>query len=161
MRRNVAARYYLFDDRCFRFVVLDACYDANGMDYDHGSFDWRDTNIAQHELAWLEKDLTKAQRGVVAFVHQRLDGEGMAFVNNAADVRAVLEKSGKVHTVFQGHEHTGAYTQMGGIHYYTLKGMVEGPGAENNSYATVDVQRNGALTITGYRKAVSKDIAAQ
>ena len=154
------ARYYSFDEKGFHFVVLDACYDADGIDYDHGSFGWMDTNIAEHELVWLEKDLAKAEGRVVAFVHQRLDGEGPAFVNNAPDVRAVLEKSGKVHTVFQGHDHGGAYTPIGGIHYYTLRGVVEGSGAENNAYATVDVHGGGGLTITGYRKAVSQGIPA-
>lgn len=150
------AGYYSFDEGGSHFVVLDACYDADGGDYDHGRFDWMDTNIAGSELEWLEKDLAGAEGRVVAFVHQRLDGEGAAFVNNAPEVREVFEKSGKVHAVFQGHDHAGAYTQMGGTHYYTLKGLVEGPGEENNSYATVDVHADGGLTVTGYRKAVSK-----
>ncbi|GAG06588.1 unnamed protein product, partial [marine sediment metagenome] len=42
-----------------------------------------------------------------------------------------------------------------GIHYYTLKALVEGSGPENNSYATAEVHPDGSITITGYRKALS------
>jgi len=61
--------------------------------------------------------------------------------------------------VFQGHRHEGDYNLIEGIHYYTLIAMVEGPGPQNNSYAIVEVRPDYSITVTGYHKAVSKQIA--
>jgi hypothetical protein len=93
------------------------------------------------------------------FAHQRLDAAGDAYVKNSAEVRAVLEASGKVLAVFQGHEHPGGHRLVNGIHYYTLKALVEGSGAENNSYAVLEVHPDFNLTITGYRRAVGMTLA--
>jgi len=90
-----------------------------------------------------------------------LDGTGDHYVNNAADVRRILETSGKVLAVFQGHHHSGAYNQIQGIHYYTLRAMVVDSGAENNSYAIVEVHSDRSITVSAYRRAVRKEFAAR
>ena len=151
--------YYSFDLNGLHFVVLDANYKADGTDYDHGNFDWTDANVPPAELNWLRDDLTAARGPVIVFIHQLLDGIGNTYVNNAEDVRQILEQSGKVLAVFQGHHHPGSYSRIEGIHYYTLKALVEGPGPENNSYAIVEVRPDRSITVTGYRKAVSKQLA--
>jgi alkaline phosphatase len=153
-----ARSYYSFDVAGLHCVVLDANYRADGSDYDRGNFDWTDANIPPHELDWLKQDLAASQGCVIVFIHQLLDGEGSVYVKNAPDVRQALEESGKVLAVFQGHHHEGAYSRIEGIHYYTLKGVVEGRGQENNSYALVEVQRDHSLIVTGYRKAVSREL---
>jgi len=79
-------------------------------------------------------------------------------VVNRAEVRAEFERSGKVLAVFQGHDHKGAYSFINGIHYYTLRAMIEGSGPDNNAYALVDVHPDWSLTVTGYRRAVSRDL---
>jgi alkaline phosphatase len=71
---------------------------------------------------------------VIVFVHQQLDCEGDLCVNNAGEVRQVLKRSRKKLAVFQGHNHSGHYSRLNGIHYYTLKAMVEGSGSHNNAY---------------------------
>lgn len=150
--------YYSFDFKGLHFIVLDTNYKADGTDYDHDNFDWTDANIPQHELDWLRQDLAKTHNPTIIFVHQLLDGTGTVFVKNAADVRQIIEKSGKVLAVFQGHHHEGSYHNMNGIHYYTLKGMIEGHGKESNSYAIVEVHPDLNITVTGYRKAISKEL---
>jgi alkaline phosphatase len=150
--------YYSFDLNPLRFVVLDANYRSDGTDYDHGNFDWTDANVPSDQLAWLERVLAEAPGFVIVFIHQLLDGTGSVYVNNAAEVRQILQASGKVLAVFQGHHHAGRYNTMAGIHYYTLKALVEGAGVENNSYAIVEVQRNGNIIVTGYRKAESRQL---
>jgi len=147
--------YYSFDRNGCHFVVLDANYKRDGREYDHGNFEWTDANIPEKQLRWLSNDLKSTEKPTIVFVHQLLDGKGDVFVNNAEEVRNVLEESNQVLAVFQGHQHSGQYNQIHGIHYYTLKAVVEGSGEENNSYAVVDVYAEGLL-ITGYRKAVSK-----
>ncbi len=151
--------YYSFDINRLHCVVLDANYRTDGADYDHGDFNWTDANVPAAELTWLTRDLIAANGPVIVFTHQLLDGTGSVYVKNADEVRQILEGSGKVIAVFQGHHHTGSYNHIAGIHYYTLKALVEGTGPENNSYATVEVRPDGAVIVTGYRKAVSKQLA--
>ena len=146
--------YYSFDFNGVHFVVLDANYRADDADYDHGNFDWADANIPPAELEWLRRDLESSRGPAIILVHQLLDGAGPHYVKNAAEVRAVLQSSNRVLAVFQGHQHSGGYSQIEGIHYYTLRAVVEGPGLENNSYAVVEVRAEGHIIITGYRKAV-------
>lgn len=147
--------YYAFSRGGVRFVTLDACFTKDGRDYDHGRFDWRDSVVPPVELGWLEKELKAGKESVIVLAHQRLDDAGDAYVKNSSEVRAVLEASGKVLAVFQGHDHAGGHTRVNGIHYYTLKAVVDGSGAENNSYAVLEVHADFNLTITGYRRAVS------
>ena len=67
-------------------------------------------------------------------------------------MRKVLEGSGKVLCVFQGHSHKNDYKEIGGIHYCTLVAMIEGSGAENNGFSTVQVHPDGTITLAGFRK---------
>jgi predicted phosphodiesterase len=147
--------FYRFDVRGIRFLVLDANFDAKGEPYDHGRFGWEDCNVPVHELTWLRSELVAAPSPVIVFIHQQLDGSGAYYVRNAEQVRALLEQSGKVLAVFQGHRHEGATGWICGIPYYTLKGMIEGSGPQNNSYAIVEVDPAGGITVTGFRKADS------
>jgi len=150
--------YYSFVFNGVHFIILDANYKSDGTDYNHGNFDWTDANIPPAEINWLRQDLTASRGPAIVFIHQLLDGTGSVFVKNAADIRQILEQSGKITAVFQGHHHEGSYSYIEGIHYYTLKAMVEGFGQENNSYAIVEILRDQSITVTGYRKAVSKQL---
>ncbi len=157
---NKADAFYSFDAKGLHGVVLDANHCGDGASYDRGNFDWTDANIPADQIEWLKADLEQARGPVVVFIHQRLDGEGDLFVNNAAEIRKVLEESGKTLAVLQGHHHEGGYSRIQGIHYYTLRGMVEGPGLENTAYAAATCDEKGNLVITGYGKAVSKSCEA-
>lgn len=155
------AGYYSFDSKGVHFVVLDACFTSSGEPYDHGNFGWKDANIPPAEMAWLQQDLAATSKPVIAFVHQLLDGEGAHYVKNAAEVRQILQQDNGVLAVFQGHNHGGHYSHIQGIHYYTLKAMVEGSGEQNNSYAIVDVHEDNSMTVTGYRKATTRELASK
>ena len=147
--------FYRFDVRGVRFLVLDANFDGSGEPYDHGRFAWEDCNVPVHELTWLRSELVASPSPVIVFIHQQLDGAGAYYVKNAVQVRSLFEQSGKVLAVFQGHRHEGAVSRLAGVHYYTLKGMIEGSGTENNRYAIVEVEPDGDIQVTGYRKAES------
>ena len=141
-----------------RVIALDACYTKTGDDYDRGNFDWRDANVPAAELAWLRGELAASAEPVIVLAHQRLDGTGDVYVTNSAAVREIFEASGKVLAVFQGHDHAGARSTIGGIHYYTLKAVVEGSGPQNNSYAVVEVHPDLNISILGYRRAESAEM---
>ena len=70
-------------------------------------------------------------------------------------MRRVLEDSGNVLAVFQGHDHVGDHRAINGIHYYTLIAVVEGSGESNNSYALVEVRPNNDIEVIGYRRALN------
>ncbi|WP_439184962.1 metallophosphoesterase [Carboxylicivirga taeanensis] len=148
--------YYSFVQKNWRFIVLDACFRADGVPYDTNNFKWYDTSIPEEQLQWLEMELARSKEPVCVFVHQPLDGEGKLFVNNAEQVRQVLEGSGKVTAVFQGHRHEGDYKVINGIHYITQKAMVDFSGMTNSSYSVVRLSPEGLVTIQGYRRAASR-----
>ena len=151
--------FYAFSHSGVRFITLDACYTKAGEDYDRGNFDWRDANVPAAQLAWLRGELAASTEPVIVLAHQRLDGAGDVYVTNSTAVREAFEASGKVLAVFQGHDHPGARSTLGGIHYYTLRAVVEGSGQENNAYAVVDVHPDLSISVRGYRKAETAEFA--
>jgi len=150
--------YYSFAVNGVHFIVLDANYTGEGKDYNHGNFDWTDANVPARQLEWLAGELAVVDAPTIVFIHQLLDGAGSYYVKNAAEVRAILEDSGKVAAVFQGHHHAGGYRRLQGIHYYTLKAMVEGPYPANNAYALVDVLPD-KIVINGYANVEDRQLA--
>jgi predicted phosphodiesterase len=154
------ATRYTFVSGGVRFVVLDASHKSDGSDYDHGNFDWSDSHIDAPQLGWLTKTLAASAEPVVVFVHQQLDGSGAYYVKNAAQAREVLEKSGKVIAVLQGHRHEGGFSTINGIPYFTFRGLIEGAGPWNSSYSIVDVMPDLGVRILGYRQAESRQFRA-
>lgn len=138
------------------FLILDACFREDGTPYQRKNFDWKDANLPKAELSWLAGALAKAPGPVIVMAHQRLDLDKAHAVRNAAEVRTLLEKSGKVLTVFQGHSHKNDYQQIAGIHYVTLVAMIEGTGPENNGYSMLEVMPDQSLRLTGFRKQTSR-----
>ncbi len=137
---NCAARerYYSFDGGGYHFVVLDACYNQDESDYEPDNFTWTETYIPAREREWLRDDLAETELPTIVLAHQRLDADDDPHgVRNAELTRAILEASGRVRAVFQGHDHRGAYNEIHGIHYVTMKAVVEGSGLGNNAYALV------------------------
>ncbi len=146
--------YYSFERNGIKCIVLDACFRSDGTPYNKGDFDWTDTIIPDPQLNWLKNELTGNGFPVIVFVHQRLDGPGNEnyYVNNSEEIRKILEDSGKVLAVFQGHYHEGAYNKINSIHYITEKALIEGSGYDNNSYSIATVTVSGDIRINGFRK---------
>ncbi len=143
---------YSFDAGGVHFVVLDACFRADGQPYGRKNAQWTDANLPADQLEWLTADLKATDHKVVVFAHQRLDETKQHSVKNAAAARKILEQSGKVLAVLQGHSHANDYQSINGIHYATLVALVEGAAPENNGYALLDVMQDGSLILTGFRK---------
>lgn len=147
-----------FEEKGVTFLILDACFREDGTPYGRKNFNWQDANLTNAELEWLDSALKKAGGPVIVFAHQRLDMDKAHAVRNAAEVRALLEKSGKVLAVFQGHSHKNDYQQIAGIHYTTLVAMVEGSGMENSGYSLLDVMADGSLRLNGYRRQANRTL---
>ena len=149
--------YYSFDRGDFHFVVLDACFRYDGEPYGRKNSKWNDANIPAAELEWLQADLRSTDRKTVVFAHQRLDVSNDHGVKNCPEVRGVLQDSGKVLAVLQGHSHQNDLKDIGGIHYCTLVAMVEGTGAENSGYSIMEIAADGVIRLTGFRKQMAYD----
>lgn len=149
--------YYSFDAGGIHFVLLDSCFRSDGQSYGRKNFQWTDPNVPAAELDWLAADLKDSRYPTVLFAHQRLDVAGSHGVKNAAAVRRILEASGKVMAVFQGHSHRNDYQDIGGIHYCTMVAMVEGSGADSNGYSLVEIESAGTISVTGFRRQKNYD----
>ncbi len=144
--------FYSFDKAGCHFVVLDSCFRSDGKPYGRKNFQWTDANIPAAELDWLDADLKTANKRTIVFAHQRLDVQNNYGVKNAAAVRQLLEASGNVLAVFQGHSHKNDLNDIAGIHYCTMVAMVEGSGQQQNGYSVIDVNADGTIRIEGFRK---------
>ncbi|MBR5519294.1 MAG: metallophosphoesterase [Clostridia bacterium] len=138
--------YYSFCLRGVRFIVLNTNFSGDSMELPH----WNQTWLNTPQLAWLETELANPEPAVV-LAHANLDprmredGElDPHIVRNAADARAILEASGKVRLVIQGHCHEGAYSEVNGITYLTLPAMVMGE--NKNAAAIFTVESDGSFT---------------
>ena len=107
-------------------IFLDAnFYHTSGRSYDGTPGDWTDAEVPAAQLSWLADRLFECDRAIV-FVHHCLvntrisllspeDSTDPECVRNAADVRRVLEQSGKVRQVVMGHNHRNTCVLSGGI----------------------------------------------
>lgn len=155
--------YYSMDLEGVHLVILDSCFNKEMTPYGRNNFKWNDPNIPADELEWLEKDLAGTKLPVVVFVHQRLDLEPKSnyAVKQSPQVRKILEASGKVKAVFQGHSHKNELKMVGGIPYCTLKAMVDGSGEENSGYSLLEVFADGSLRLKGYRKQMDQALSIE
>lgn len=150
--------YYSFEHSGYHFIVLDCCYRSDGKPYGRKNSTWTDTNMPPAELTWLKQDLASSDKPVIVFAHQRLDVSNDHGVKNNAEVRKLLEASGRVLAVFQGHSHKNDIREIGGIHYCTLVAMVEGNGLTNNGYSLLECRSDGLLQLRGFRMQNSHQI---
>ena len=109
-------------------LFLNACYYSSGEAYAPGKSNWKDTFFPHTDT--LRQELADAEGDVYVFMHQNVDPEipENHRLSNDAQVREILEQSGKVRAVFQGHYHKGNQTVHNGITYRTFPAMCEGEG---------------------------------
>jgi len=153
-RLGLSKRYYDFKVENWRFLVLDtndvslyahpagsekamaseAIYESLGGDlpkYNGG--------IGAMQMKWIEKQLIQSEkRGERVVLHSH--HPVYPFTNHSAwnskEIVALLERYSCVRAFINGHNHRGSYGLKNGIHYLTLKGMVD---TEETSYSTVSV----------------------
>lgn len=153
--------FHSFDRGGFHFVALDCCYRSDHQPYQRKNFVWTDSNIPPEELEWLKSDLKEAAKPTIVFTHQRLDVSNDHGVKNCVEVRKILEDSGNVMAVFQGHSHKNDLNQIEGIHYCTLQAMVEGAGPESSGYSTIEINDQQTIRVAGFRKQANHNLERQ
>jgi len=116
--------------------------------------------IGRQQLAWLEAALLEGNLPCLVFCHHPLDEQSLgghryfaarpelAGVQNRADVRAVLQRSGRVRAVFTGHMHWSRATRIEAIPYITLGSLVDRSYTEEPSGAFAFVTASpGAIDV--------------
>ncbi len=156
-RRATGAREpnYSFDVNGWHFVVLDSCFRCDEIPYGRCEYDWRNASVPGAQLDWLGNDLSRNKLPVIVFSHHRLDIEGDYAATNGAAVRSVLEQTGRVKVVLQGHHHRNDCGVINGVHYLTLTSLVEGRDADDTAYAMMSCGGNGRMRIDGIGRQAS------
>lgn len=121
------------------------------------SIDHTDIQIEQTQRDWLQQDLSATDRPTIVFLHHPLDEQSLignpwfekypdyCFVQERHIIRDILERSGKVQAVFNGHVHQNAHSQINGIHYITIQSLVERvaePEMASRAYGLCTVEEN-------------------
>lgn len=153
-RMGLLSRYYDFEVMGWRFVVLDGndisfhAYPEGGDKYNEAE-EYYDRNGIESpkwngaagagQLSWLNKVLKKASEvgeKVVLYCHFPIYPENVHNLWNAQEVITIIENYTCVKAYINGHNHAGNYAVKEGIHYLTMKGMVD---TEETSYAVINV----------------------
>ena len=133
--------FYSFDRGGFHFVVL---HTIERKDVD--------VRIPHAQLEWLTADLAKTALPTVVLMHHSASEQDLsdsfwfkglahlALVVERRELRAILEASGKVLVVFNGHVHRNHLDVIGGIPYVTIQSLIENldedaPGRPAAAYA--------------------------
>lgn len=129
---------FLLETDTHTLIFLDANFRSDLRRFDIAGVEWKDSNLHPDQLSFLKKALENATKPCVVLLHENLDPTVQVdhIVKNAAEARNIIENSGKVSLVLQGHYHRGADTTLNGIRYLTLPAMCEG---EENRFMIIEL----------------------
>lgn len=149
--------YYSFDVGNLHVVVLDAAYYADDDNAHYDPATWAsdpwlfvEIYVPPGQRTWLESDLAATAKDTIVCLHFRMhpDRQDGYTVYNTADVKAILEASGKVRHVLSGHHHRNAHAIDADIGYHVFEAMTEEP-YPANSYGIVTIYDNGWIAVDG------------
>ena len=170
---GLSKRYYDFTYNDWQFIVLDTddlthrspYYDftADGKQAEadqmwisiQGRYNGYNYNggIGNEQLVWLKNkldDSRNAKQKVIVFGHMPLYPANNHNTWNDTELIETFESYGCVVAYINGHNHAGNYGYKNGIHYLTLKGMVEAASGAN-AYAVIEAYKDD-LRIDGFGK---------
>jgi 3',5'-cyclic AMP phosphodiesterase CpdA len=96
-----------------------------------------EVRIPHAQLEWLEADLARTSLPTIVFMHHSASEQDLsdsfwfrglahlALVKEREALRAILEKSGRVRAVFNGHVHRNHLDVIRGIPYVTVQSLIE------------------------------------
>ena len=165
-------RYYDFTHKDWRFIVLDG-NDVSLYAYPKddprtkaatafhrrlkaGTPTWNG-GVGGKQLAWLKGRLAvaaKANEKVILFCHFPVHPENIHNLWNHEAVTSLLAEYSCVAAYLNGHNHAGNYGEKSGIHYLTIKGMVD---TLKNSYGVVEVYED-RLVLKGFGRQEDREM---
>jgi predicted phosphodiesterase len=163
-RMGMKSKYYDFSIDDWRFIVLDGndvsfhAYPKDSSEYREAEVYYRENKIrsprwngavGEKQLTWMQEVLRGAEKKgeqVVLYCHFPVYPADPHNLWNAKEVISILETFSCVKAYINGHNHKGKYGQKNGIHYLTLKGMVE---TESNAYSIIGIFQD-RIKVIGY-----------
>lgn len=161
---GLPSRYYDFTVKGWRFIVLDGndvsfhAYPDSSEAY-QGAVEYYKSHeltapqwngaVGAQQITWLRDQLENAvtrKESVVLYCHFPVYPDNMHNLWNANEIVDLLTQYSCVVAYINGHNHEGNYAVKDGVHYLTLKGMVD---TEDTSYATMQVYED-RLEIKGF-----------
>lgn len=147
--RHSGPLHYVRDVAGVRFIVLNTLETKDVA-----------VHLPEAQLTWLRGELARAESPVVVLMHHPASEmllEGNRWFSKAPHIcrvaerralRRILEESGKVVAVFNGHVHWNHVDVIGNIPYFTLQSLIENldddaPGRPARAYAVCDLDRHG------------------
>ncbi len=161
---GLPSRYYHYLVNGWRYVVLDGndvsfhAYSKDSAGYRRAGDYYKEKGlkspkwngaIGDEQMAWLQDTLKGAEKDnekVILFCHFPVYPKNGHNLWNDDEVIAMLEKFDCVKAYINGHNHKGGYGLKGGIHYLTLKGMVD---TTESSYAVITLDESN-IVVKGY-----------
>ncbi|MCZ6674572.1 MAG: metallophosphoesterase, partial [Verrucomicrobia bacterium] len=113
--------------------------------------------IGSKQISWLKRVLenaTKEGEKVVLYCHFPVFPENVHNLWNAPEIVELLEDYSCVKAYINGHNHAGNYDVKKGIHYLTLKGMVD---TVHTSYAVIHVYED-RLEVKGFGREENRTL---
>ena len=106
-------------------IFADANFFKSGVRYAPGDSDWTDTYLP--DIDRIKNEIEASLGDCYVFIHQSVDPDILEShrIANDKEFREMLEESGKVRAVIQGHFHDGARSVHSGIDYITVSAMCE------------------------------------
>ncbi len=174
---NLDHRYYQFQLRNWTFVVLDG--------NDLSTFAWPKSSdrhqrarqmrkklkktgapnakswnggIGRKQKKWFRTVLKQADRrnrNVIVLCHYPVYPTNVHNLYNDNEIIEILETYSSPVAYLSGHNHGGNYGRKNGIHYLTLKGMVD---TNKNSFAILELSPN-RLTVRGFGREKDRTLA--
>tara|TARA_R110002050_G_scaffold295515_3_gene454443 strand:- start:10371 stop:11276 length:906 start_codon:yes stop_codon:yes gene_type:complete len=171
-KMGMPSRYYEFKIKDWRFVVLDG-NDISFHASTEGSKDYQfaenyyKTNkinspkwngaVGESQKNWLISVLenaTKNQEKVILFCHFPVFPENVHNLWNADELVEIIENYDCVKAYINGHNHEGNFGYKKGVHYLTMKGMVE---TKETAYGVITLT-DKYIQIAGYGREGNKKL---
>jgi Icc protein len=125
-----------------------------------------DVRIPHAQLEWLDADLAATSLPTIVLMHHSASEQDLedsfwfhgvphlALVKERAELRAILEKSGKVKLVINGHVHRNYCDVINGIPYVTIQSLIENldedaPGRPAAAYGVLTIDETRAVMRIG------------
>ena len=169
---GMPADYYDFSIKNWRFVVLngnDISFHAYPEASKQNKFarnyfarrrinspEWNGA-IGKEQKKWLKEVLENATLNgeqVMLFCHFPIYPENVHNLWNAKEIVRIIERYPSVKAYVSGHNHEGNYGYRDGIHYLTLKGMVD---TEQNAYGVIQVY-DDSLKVVGFGREINRSL---
>jgi len=169
---GMPSKYYDFAVNGWRYIVLDGndisyhAYPKDSPEHAQAATYYRQNKITSpkwngaigpKQLSWLRGVLQKATQdgeNVILFCHFPVYPANAHNLWNAAEVIALIEPFTCVKAYINGHNHKGGYGEKSGIHYLTLKGMVD---TTQTSYAVIQSTKTH-INVTGYGREQNRTL---